>query len=55
MINRLASSEVESGLKPQSGQTIDYEIDNCCFSAKHAALRSKTNVRLTRNQNIVSK
>ena len=34
--------------KPRSGQTKDYAIGICCFSAKHAALR------LARNQNNVS-
>jgi hypothetical protein len=37
MINVLASSEVDRGFEPQSGQTKDYNIGICCFSAKHAA------------------
>ena len=35
----LASSVVERGFEPRSGQTIDYKIGSCCFSAKHAAIR----------------
>jgi hypothetical protein len=41
-------------LEPRSGQTKDYEIGICCFSAKHAALRRKSNDWLTRNQDNVS-
>jgi len=37
MVSVLALNEVEFGrVKP------DYEIGNCCFSAEHAALRSKS-------------
>ena len=44
MVNMLASSAVDRGLKPQSGQSKDYKIGTCicCFSAKHAALRRKS-------------
>jgi hypothetical protein len=41
-------------LLPQVGQTKDYEIGICCFSAKHAALRKKSKDWLTRNQDNVS-
>jgi hypothetical protein len=34
MLSMLASSVVDRGFKPWSGQTKDYEIDICCFSAK---------------------
>ena len=37
-----------------SGQFKDYMIGICCFSAKHAALRSKNKDWLTRNQDNVS-
>jgi hypothetical protein len=37
----LASSAVDRGIESWSGQTKDYKIGICCFSAKHAALRSK--------------
>jgi hypothetical protein len=36
------------------GQTKDYEIGICCFSAKHAALKRKSKDWLPRNQNNVS-
>jgi hypothetical protein len=42
MVSMLASSVVDRGLEPRSGQTKDYDIDICCFSAKQAALRSKS-------------
>ena len=38
----------------RSGQTKDYKIGICCFSAKHAALRRKSKDGLSRNQNNVS-
>ena len=40
--------------EPRSGQTKDYQIAICCFSAKHAALRKKSKDWLTRNQDNVS-
>jgi hypothetical protein len=42
MVSLLASSAVDHGFEPQSGQTKDYKLDICCFSAKHAALRRKS-------------
>ena len=36
------------------GQTKDYEIGICCFSAKHAALRIKSKDWLVWNQDDVS-
>jgi hypothetical protein len=50
MVSVLASS----GVEPQLGQTKDYEIGIYCFSAKHAALRSRSKNWLARNQNNVS-
>jgi hypothetical protein len=38
----------------RSGQTKDYEIGICCFSAKHAPLRKKSKDWLARNQNNVT-
>jgi hypothetical protein len=38
MVSVLASSAVDHGFEPRSGQTKDYKIGICCFSAKHAAL-----------------
>jgi hypothetical protein len=36
MVSVLASSAVDRGFQPRSGQTKDYKIGICCFSAKHA-------------------
>jgi hypothetical protein len=38
MVCVLASSAVDRGFEPQSGQTKDYKIGICCFSAKPAIL-----------------
>ena len=54
MVCMLASNVVDRGFEPRSGQTKDYEIGICCFSAKHAALRRKSKDWLARNQNNVS-
>ena len=54
MVSVLASSAVDRGFEPRSGQTKDYKIGICCFSAKHAALRRKNKDWLARNQNNVS-
>ena len=50
----LTSSAVDHGFDLRSGQTKDYEIGICCFSAKHAALRRKIKDWLARNQDNVS-
>ena len=42
MVSVLASSVVDRGFEPRSGQTKYYEIDICCFFAKHTALRRKS-------------
>ena len=54
MVSVLASSAVDRGLESRSGQTKNYKIGICCFSAKHAALRRKSKQWLARNQNNVS-
>jgi hypothetical protein len=54
MVSVLASSAVDRGFEPRSGQTKDYTIGICCFSAKHAALRRKSKDWLARIQNNVS-
>jgi hypothetical protein len=54
MVSMLASSAVDRGFKPRSGQTKDYKIGICCFSAKHAALKGKSKDELARNQDNVS-
>ena len=41
MVSMLASSAVDRGFELLSGQIKNHEIGICCFSAKHAALRSK--------------
>jgi hypothetical protein len=53
MVSEIASA-VDGGFEPGLGQTKDYEIGICCFSAKHAALRGKRKHQLARNQNNVS-
>ena len=50
----LASSVVDLGFEPRSGQAKDYKIGICCFSAKHAALWRKSKNWLSRNQDNVS-
>ena len=54
MISVLALSAVDHGFEPGSGQTKDFRIGICCFSAKHAALRRQSKDWLVRNQNNVS-
>jgi len=51
----LTSSVLDRGFELLSGQTKDYKIGICCFSANHAALRSKSKDWLAQNQNNVSK
>jgi hypothetical protein len=53
MVSVLASSVVDRGSEHRSGQTKDYRIDICCFSAKHTALRRKSKDCLAQNQNDV--
>jgi hypothetical protein len=54
MVSVLASSAVDRGFEHRSGQTKDYKIGMCCFSAKHVSLWRKSNEWLARNQNNVS-
>jgi hypothetical protein len=54
MVSMLASSAVDRGFELRSGQTKDYEIGICCFSAKQAVLKRKSKDWLARNQNNVS-
>ena len=39
MVSVLASSAADCGFESRSGQTKDFKIGMCCYSAKHAALR----------------
>ena len=50
----LTSSAVDRGFEPRSGQTQDYKIGICCFSAKYTALKRKSKDRLARNHNNVA-
>jgi hypothetical protein len=54
MVSIHASSVVDHGFEPQSGQTKDYKIGISCTSAKHTALRRKSKDWLARDQNNVS-
>ena len=54
MVSVLASSVVYRGFEPRPGQTKDYKIGICCFSAKHAVLRRKIKDWLARIQYNVS-
>ena len=51
MVSVLASS----GFEPRSGQTKDYEIGICCFSAKHSAFRRMSKDWFGRNYDNVFK
>ena len=51
MVRMLASIAVDRGFEPPSGQTNDYKIGICCFSAKHTASKDW----LAWNHNNVSK
>jgi hypothetical protein len=46
MVSVFSSSAVECGFEHRSGQTKDYKIGMCCFSAKHAILKGKSKVRI---------
>ena len=50
IVSILASSVVDFGFESQSGQTKDYKIGICFFSAKHAVLRKKSKDCLARNR-----
>jgi hypothetical protein len=54
MVSLLASNTVDRGFELWSGQTKDYKIGICCFSAKRAALRSWSKDWSARNQNNMS-
>ena len=54
MVSVLASSAIDRGREPQSGETKYYEIDICYFSAKHTTLSGKIEDWLARNQNNVT-
>ena len=45
IVSVLASSAIDCGYEPRSCQTKEYKIGMCCFSAKNAALKRKTEQR----------
>ena len=45
MVSVLASSVVDRGFEPRSGQAKDSKIGICYFSTKHSALKSKTRAK----------
>ena len=47
--HNIQSSAVDRWFEPRLGQTKDYKIGMCWFSAKRAALRCKSNDCLARN------
>ena len=53
-IRILALNAVHRGFESQSGQTNDYRIGICCFSANRTALRRKSKAWLARKQDNVS-
>ena len=54
MVSVLDLSAIDNGFELQLGQTKDYAIGICCFSAMHVALRRKSKDWLARNQDNVS-
>ena len=54
MVSLFASSVVDRGFDPRSGQSKEYKIGICCFFAKHTALSKKNKDWLARNQDNVS-
>jgi hypothetical protein len=50
MVSVLGWSAVDRGFEPRLGQTKDYYIGMCCFSAKHAALWRKSKDWLVQKQ-----
>ena len=37
VVSMLTSSTVDRGFEPRPGQTKDYKLGMCCFSAKHTS------------------
>jgi hypothetical protein len=54
MVSVFSSSVVDHVFEPRSGQTKDYKIGMCCFSAKRTSLRKKSKDWSTLNQDNVS-
>ena len=53
MVSVIASTVVDRRIEPRSGQTKNYEIGICYFSAKNTALRRKSKAWSAWNQNNV--
>ena len=53
MVSVLASSAVDRGFEPRSGQAKEYKIGICCLSTKNAAFRRKSKDWFARNQDNV--
>jgi hypothetical protein len=54
MARVFAPSDVDHAFEPRSGQTKEYKIGICCYSAKHAALKNKSKDWFAHNQDSVS-
>ena len=54
MVSVFASSSVDRGFESRSSQNKDYKIGIYCFTAKHAALRTKSIDWFTLNQDNMS-
>ena len=52
-VTMLVSGVVDRGFEPRSGQTKDYKICICCFTAKHPALRSNNKDWLSWNLRVM--
>ena len=55
LVSVLASSVVDRGFEPRSGQIKDYKIGIYCYSAKDAALKRKDKDWLIRDKDNLSK
>ena len=53
MVSVLASSAADRWFESRTGQTKDYKIGICSFSAQYTALRRKSKDLLARNQDNV--
>jgi hypothetical protein len=54
MVSVLASNAEDRGFELRAGQTKDYQIGICCFSARYTAIRRKDKDWSAQNQDNVS-
>ena len=54
MASVLAWNATDCEFEPRSGQTKEYKIGICCYSAKHAALKNKSKDWFAHNHDSVS-